>query len=203
MRLLSVFVVAFLVTRTGGFSSAEASDPPWESIQSRGTAATMTGPNLMADSSFESLDPRVFAIDKPFRVGADPHAHSGKADAQLTLSCSGKTMYSPVGTGSKRITCRGVGSGEMAAAPSSSRPVTFRGGLPPPVSRQPLNGAKSVSPGIPVNKLVSLSGSRMMPVPRADYTSMTFTPASRTAAPSRLLLRPPTTPSPMPRQDSV
>ena len=123
MRLLSVFVVAFLVTRTGGFSSAEASDPPWESIQSRGTAATMTGPNLMADSSFESLDPRVFAIDKPFRVGADPHAHSGKADAQLTLSCSGKTMYSPVGTWKQtdyvsRCWLRGNGSGTFFVATS-------------------------------------------------------------------------------------
>ncbi len=61
-------------------------------IVGRGPQAAATGPNLMADASFESMDARVFALDAPFRVAADPHAHSGKADVQATLSRSGKRM---------------------------------------------------------------------------------------------------------------
>ncbi|MGH7972130.1 MAG: hypothetical protein ACREIC_25735, partial [Limisphaerales bacterium] len=50
----------------------------------------------MADSSFESMDALAFRLDPPFRVSADPHAHSGKADAQVKLSRGGKRMFSHV-----------------------------------------------------------------------------------------------------------
>jgi hypothetical protein len=56
----------------------------------------MTGPNLMADSSFESMETRVFSIYAPFRVTTDPPAHSGKAGVPATLSRSGKRIYSHV-----------------------------------------------------------------------------------------------------------
>jgi hypothetical protein len=61
-----------------------------------GSQAATTGPNLMADSSFESMDTQVFHITTPFRVTADPQAHSGQADVQATLSRRGKRMYSHV-----------------------------------------------------------------------------------------------------------
>ena len=53
-----------------------------KSIVRQGPQAATTGPNLMADSSFESMDTRVFTLDAPYRIAADPQAHSGKADVQ-------------------------------------------------------------------------------------------------------------------------
>jgi hypothetical protein len=70
-----------------------SSDPQPKPIMVRGTEAGMIGPNLLADSSFESMETRAFTLDAPYRVAADPQAHSGKADVQATLSRAGKRMY--------------------------------------------------------------------------------------------------------------
>jgi len=45
----------------------------------QGPQAATTGPNLMPDSSFESMDPRAFTLDAPFRLAPDPQAHSGRS----------------------------------------------------------------------------------------------------------------------------
>ncbi|MGH7969179.1 MAG: hypothetical protein ACREIC_10680, partial [Limisphaerales bacterium] len=87
----------------------------------RGSQPGMTGPNLMADAGFESLDPRVFSVAAPFRVTLDLHAHSGKADVQATLSRSGKRMYSHVSTWTNTdyvssLWVRGSGSGTFFVA---------------------------------------------------------------------------------------
>ncbi len=83
----------------------------------------MTGPNLMADSSFESMDARVFKLEPkaPFRVSPDPHAHTGKADVQVRLSRSAKMMYSRVSVWRdtdyvSSIWVRGTGSGTWFVA---------------------------------------------------------------------------------------
>ncbi|MBV9469388.1 MAG: hypothetical protein JOZ57_09085, partial [Abitibacteriaceae bacterium] len=81
----------------------------------RGTQASSTGPNLMADASFESLDTRAFTLDTPFRIAADPHAHSGQFDMQATLSRSGKRMVAHLSTWKNtdyvtRLWLRGSGS---------------------------------------------------------------------------------------------
>jgi hypothetical protein len=98
-----------------GFASPGSAEPLQEPITVRGTQAGVTGPNLMADSSFESMDARVFAVEAPFRVSADQHAHSGKSDVQVALSRSGKRMYSHVSVWRdtdyvSRIWLRGSGS---------------------------------------------------------------------------------------------
>ncbi len=81
----------------------------------------MSGPNLMADSSFESMETRAVTLDTPFRVAADPQAHSGKADVQATLSRSGKRMYAHVGIWKhtdyvSSIWIRGSGGGTLFVA---------------------------------------------------------------------------------------
>lgn len=96
---LSEYILSLVAAAcVSSVASPNSRDPLPEPIAVRGTQAAMTGPNLMADSSFESLDARVFTLDAPFRVAANPHAHSGKADAQAILSRSGKRMYSRVNT---------------------------------------------------------------------------------------------------------
>src|SRR5689334_4464797 len=87
LALLGVFVAAGMTV----FAFLVCADPPPKPNVTRGTPAGRTGPNLMADSSFESTD-TPFTLDTPFRVVADAHAHSGKADVQATLSHSGKRM---------------------------------------------------------------------------------------------------------------
>jgi hypothetical protein len=67
------------------------------------------------------MDTKVFTLDTPYRVAADPHAHSGKADVQATLSRSGKRMYSRVSIWKNtdyvsRIWLRGSGSGTLFVA---------------------------------------------------------------------------------------
>jgi hypothetical protein len=93
-KVVSIPILA--VACASGFASAEPPDSLPEPLVVRGTQAGMDGPNLMADSSFESIDSRVFSLDRPFRMVADTHAHSGKADVQATLSGSGKRMYSRI-----------------------------------------------------------------------------------------------------------
>jgi hypothetical protein len=56
----------------------------------------MPGPNLIADSSFESMETRAFTLDPPFKITADPHAHSGNADVHAELSHSGKRIFTRV-----------------------------------------------------------------------------------------------------------
>ena len=104
-----------------GFATPVCSDPLPKSLLVRGTQAGTTGPNLMADSSFESMDTQVFTLDTPFRVAADPHAHSGKADVQATLSRSGKRMVSHLSVWKNtdyvsRIWLRGSGGGTLFVA---------------------------------------------------------------------------------------
>jgi hypothetical protein len=104
-----------------GFASANSSDPLQEPIIARGTQAGMIGPNLMADSSFESMDTRAFTLGTSFKVIADPHAHSGKADVQATLSRSGKKMHAHVSIWKNTdyvssLWIRGKGSGTLFVA---------------------------------------------------------------------------------------
>lgn len=98
-----------------------SSSPLPEPVTVRGTPAGVTGPNLMADASFESMDTRAFSLEAPFRVAADPHAHTGKADVQATLSCSGKRMFSHVTVWKNtdyvtRLWLRGYGGGTLFVA---------------------------------------------------------------------------------------
>ena len=115
--LRAVSIAAFITGSAWPVSSA----PPPTPIIVRGTQAGATGPNLMADSSFESMETRVFALDTPFRVAADRQAHSGKADVQATLSRSGKRMYAHVGIWQhtdyvSSIWIRGNGGGTLFVA---------------------------------------------------------------------------------------
>src|SRR3974377_1332674 len=86
--------VVILTVFMAACASGAASEPLPKPIGLRGTQAAITGPNLMADSSFESLEPKVFRLDAPFQMTRDPHAHSGKAVVRATLSHSGKRVYS-------------------------------------------------------------------------------------------------------------
>ena len=92
-KSVSALLAIYMAVAMTGFALPVASDALPKPIIVRGTQAGMTGPNLMADSSFESMETRAFTLDTPFRVAADPHAHSGKADVQATLSRSGKRMF--------------------------------------------------------------------------------------------------------------
>ncbi len=87
----------------------------------RGTHAGMTGPNLMADSSFESIETSAFTLDPPFRIVIDPYAHTGKADVQATLSRSGKRIWSHISVWKNtdyisKIWVRGSGGGTLFVA---------------------------------------------------------------------------------------
>jgi hypothetical protein len=78
----------------------------------------MLGPNLLADSSFESMDTRAFRFEAPFRVAADPRAHSGTADVQATLARGGKRIYSQLSVWkntdyTSEIWLRGNGGGTL------------------------------------------------------------------------------------------
>ncbi len=114
---IAVFTAAFIA----GCVSVASSDLPPEPRMVRGTPAGATGPNLIADSSFESLSARAFSIETPYRVATDSHPHSGKADVQATLSRSGKRMYARVVTWTNtdyvsRIWLRGNGGGTLFVA---------------------------------------------------------------------------------------
>jgi hypothetical protein len=76
-----------------GLALPAHSGPLPKPVVVRGTRAGMAGPNLVADSGFESMETRVFTLDAPFRITADPRAHDGKADVQAPLSQSGKRVY--------------------------------------------------------------------------------------------------------------
>lgn len=89
----------------------------------RAAQAGMTGPNLMADSSFESMESSAwsFVLEAPFRAAADPHAHSGTADVQVSLARSGKRMYAKLTTWKNTayvssVWVRGSGSGTLFVA---------------------------------------------------------------------------------------
>ncbi len=115
--LMAVFAGACIA----GFAAPASSDSLPKPLMVRGTQAGMTGPNLMADAGFESMGTRAFALEAPFRAAADPHAHSGKADVQATLSRTGKRMYSRVSTWRNtdyvsRLWLRGSGSGTVFVA---------------------------------------------------------------------------------------
>ena len=75
----------------------------------------------MPDSSFESMDVRAFAVAAPFHLALDPQAHNGKADLQVTLSRSGKSIHSHVSIWKNTdylssIWVRGIGSGTLFVA---------------------------------------------------------------------------------------
>jgi hypothetical protein len=87
----------------------------------RGTRAGTMGPNLIADSSFESMDMRAFTLDTPYRAATDPQAHTGKVDVQATCSRSGKSMYTQVGVWKNTdyvssVWLRGSGTGTLFVA---------------------------------------------------------------------------------------
>lgn len=83
MHRPATFVPAFLaLLMTAGITGAASrvlSSPPPKPVAERGTQAAMTGPNLMADSSFESMETRALALDAPFRVVAALHAQCGRS----------------------------------------------------------------------------------------------------------------------------
>lgn len=119
-RSISITLIYACVTSFGSRCSADQLPEP---IIVRGTQPGTIGPNLMADSSFESMDARVFELEPnaPFSVAPDPHAHTGKTDLQVTLSRSGKRMYSRVSVWSdtdyvSSIWVRGTGSGTWFVA---------------------------------------------------------------------------------------
>ncbi len=120
-RAIPAFVAVFAAACISCLASPDPSVPLPTPILVRGTVAGLTGPNLMADAGFESMDSRAFALEGPFRVAADPHAHSGTADVQATLSRSGKRMYSHVSTWKNTdyvsgVWLRGSGSGTLFVA---------------------------------------------------------------------------------------
>ncbi|HET6387284.1 MAG TPA: hypothetical protein VFJ58_28165 [Armatimonadota bacterium] len=91
--LMAITMAAYIAGFALPVSSASLPKP----VILRGTRAGMTGPNLMADWSFESMRPGAFTLNAPFQIVLDPHAHSGKADVQAVLTNSGKSIYSHVG----------------------------------------------------------------------------------------------------------
>lgn len=116
-RPKAVFMAAWI----SGSSSVAPADPPPELVGASGMEAAMAGPNLMADWSFESMETRAFTLETPFRLAADPQAHSGKADAQATLARTGKRIYARVSTWKNTdyvssIWIRGSGSGTLFVA---------------------------------------------------------------------------------------
>lgn len=97
----------------------------------RGTKADDIGPNLIVDWSFESMEPGVMVciggqwlsrrLDAPFKIVEDSDAHSGKALVRVSLSRSGKMMYSHIETWENTdyvssLWVRGNGSGTFFVA---------------------------------------------------------------------------------------
>jgi hypothetical protein len=121
LRVALLMAASFSSSAFGGASDLQ------ESLPVRGTQAGLNGPNLMADSSFESLDPRVFSVVAPFRVATDSHAHGGKADLQASLSRSGHRIYARINAWKNTdyvssLWLRGSGSGTFfVASPDFSR----------------------------------------------------------------------------------
>lgn len=104
-----------------GLALPATADAAAKPVAVRSTAAGMSGPNLMSDASFESLETRAFTFEAPFRVAADPRAHSGSGDLQVTLARSGKRVYAHVSVWKNtdylsRLWVRGNGSGTLFVA---------------------------------------------------------------------------------------
>ncbi len=88
--MLAIFCVIAFAVNTTSIGADVASKPS----RLRGTQAGVTGPNITADASFESMETRTFTLESPFRIVTDPVAHTGQADVHATMSGSGKRMYS-------------------------------------------------------------------------------------------------------------
>lgn len=120
MRRKAVPALAITLAAAGisGFARPVQADPLPKPIVVRGAGAAVGGPNLMADSSFESMEARAFTIEPPFGIVADRHAHAGNADVQATLSRSGKRIYAHVSVWKNtdyvsKLWVRGSGSGTL------------------------------------------------------------------------------------------
>ena len=118
-RLLSSFLLAALLASSIASAawSGRQVKPDVQAVP-RGTRAGANGPNLMADSSFESMEARAFTIEPPFQITGDPHAHTGKADVQAALARSGKRLYAHVSVWKNtdyvsKLWIRGTGSGTL------------------------------------------------------------------------------------------
>jgi hypothetical protein len=67
---VSALVAVFMAGGVTGLASSVCSDPLPRPMVVRGTQAGTTGPNLVADSGFESMDTRPFTLETPFQVAA-------------------------------------------------------------------------------------------------------------------------------------